>query len=63
MSFSKKLKELRIKNNLTQTDLGEKIYLSRATISKYEQGKMEPNIDTIIELSNIFKVSIDELLR
>lgn len=63
MSFSKKLKELRIKNNLTQTDLGEKIYLSRTTISKYEQGKMEPDIDTIIELSNIFKVSIDELLR
>nr|DAE90089.1 MAG TPA: Repressor protein CI [Caudoviricetes sp.] len=63
MSFSKKLKELRIKNNLTQTDLGEKIYLSRTTISKYEQGKMEPNIDTIIELSNIFKISIDELLR
>lgn len=63
MSFSKKIKELRIKNNLTQTDLGEKIYLSRTTISKYEQGKMEPNIDTIIELSNIFKISIDELLR
>lgn len=63
MSFSKKLKELRIKNNLTQTDLGEKIYLSRTTISKYEQGKMEPDIDTIIELSNIFKISIDELLR
>jgi transcriptional regulator with XRE-family HTH domain len=63
MSFSKKLKELRIKNNLTQTDLGEKIYLSRTTISNYEQGKMEPNIDTIIELSNIFKISIDELLR
>lgn len=44
MSFSKKLKELRIKNNLTQTDLGEKIYLSRTTISKYEQGKTVFNV-------------------
>lgn len=46
MAFPEKLKALRLKNGLTQDKLGEKLYLSRTSISHYEQGKFEPNIET-----------------
>lgn len=63
MAFPEKLKALRLKNKLTQEELGEKLYLSRTSISSYEIGKNEPNIETIIAISDLFKISIDELLK
>ena len=63
MAFSEKLKALRLKNGLTQDELGEKLYLSRTSISYYEQGKFEPDIKTIIDISNLFNVTTDELLK
>lgn len=63
MAFPEKLKALRLGNGLTQDELGEKLYLSRASISYYEQGKFEPDINTIIAVSDLFKISIDELLK
>lgn len=63
MAFSEKLKALRLKYKLTQEELGEKLYLSRTSISSYEIGKNEPNIETIIAISDFFKISIDELLK
>lgn len=63
MAFPEKLKALRLKNGLTQDELGEKLYLSRSSISYYEQGKFEPNIQTLIEMSKLFNIPIDELLE
>lgn len=63
MAFPEKLKALRLKNKLTQEELGEKLYLSRTSISSYEIGKNEPNIEAIIAISDLFKISIDELLK
>lgn len=63
MAFPEKLKALRLKHKLTQEELGEKLYLSRTSISSYEIGKNEPNIETIIAISDLFKISIDELLK
>lgn len=63
MAFPEKLKALRLKNGLTQDELGEKLYLSRTSISYYEQGKFEPDINTIIAISDLFKISIDEPLK
>ena len=62
MKFSEKLKELRIKKGLTQESLAEKLNISRQSISKWEQGINEPNIQTLKELCLIFQVSIDELV-
>ena len=59
MAFPEKLKALRLKNGLTQDELGEKLYLSRTSISNYEYGKFE----TIIDISDLFNVTIDELLK
>lgn len=63
MAFPEKLKALRLKNGLTQDELGEKLYLSRASISYYEKGRFEPNIETIIAVADLFNITTDELLR
>lgn len=62
MEFHKKLQELRKNKGLTQEELAEALYVSRTAISKWEQGRGYPNIDSLKEISNYFSVSIDELL-
>ena len=57
-----RLKELREEKELTQEALGELINLTKANISKYESGKLEPNIETINFLASYFGVSSDYLL-
>ena len=63
MAFPGQLKALRLENGLTQDELGEKLYLSRTSISNYEIGKNEPNIETIIAISDLFNITTDELLK
>lgn len=63
MAFPEKLKALRLENGLTQDELGEKLYLSRTSRAYYEQGKFEPNIETIIAVADLFNITTDELLR
>ena len=63
MPFNENLKLLRTKNKLTQAELGKILNLSRSTISNYEAGKMQPAIETIIEISKYFKITIDSLLK
>ena len=57
-----RIKSLREMHNMTQTELGNKLNVSKATISKYESGKVEPSIASLISLSKLFNVSIDFLL-
>ena len=57
-----KLKELRKENQKTQDDLARALNVSHGTYNNYEQGKYEPNIDTIIKLANYYDVSIDYLV-
>lgn len=63
MVFGERLKKEREKRDWSQVDLAEKIYVSRQSISKWETGKNYPSIEVIIELSNLFDITIDELLR
>ena len=63
MPFNENLKLLRTKNKLTQAELGKILNLSDLTISNYEAGKMQPSIETIIEISKYFKITIDSLLK
>ncbi|PHB24326.1 helix-turn-helix domain-containing protein [Bacillus toyonensis] len=60
MIFSERLKEEREKRNWSQNDLAEKLHVSRQSVSKWETGK---NIEIIIHLSDLFGITIDELLR
>ncbi|WP_410981586.1 helix-turn-helix domain-containing protein [Bacillus cereus] len=63
MIFSERLKEEREKRNWSQNDLAEKIHVSRQSVSKWETGKNYPSIEIIIHLSDLFGITIDELLR
>lgn len=63
MNFNEKLKQERKKLNLSQEDLANKINISRQSISKWELGKGYPNLETLIELSEIFDITVDELLK
>lgn len=62
MEFSEKLQQLRKQNNLTQEQLAERLFVSRTAVSKWENGKGYPNIESLKSISKIFIVSIDELL-
>ncbi len=62
MEFNEKLQELRKKKGITQEELAEALYVSRAAVSKWESGRGYPNIDSLKAVANYFSVSIDELL-
>ena len=63
MKFNEKLIELRRKEGLSQEELGEKLNVTRQTVSKWELGQTTPEMDKLMELSKIFNVSIDELIN
>lgn len=62
MEFNKKLQELRKEKGLTQEELAEKLYVSRAAISKWESGRGYPSIDSLKLIARFFSVTVDELL-
>ena len=62
MEFSEKLQKLRTNEKLTQEELAEKLYVSRAAISKWESGRGYPSIDSLKAIAKYFHVTIDELI-
>ena len=56
------LLELRTKNNLSQDDLAEKVFVTRQAVSRWENGDTVPNTETLKLLSNLYNVSINTLL-
>ncbi|MCM3609668.1 helix-turn-helix domain-containing protein [Planomicrobium sp. MB-3u-38] len=63
MIFSERLKTEREKMGWSQTELAEKIHVSRQSVSKWETGKSLPSIEVLIDLSDLFGITIDEMLR
>ena len=59
---AKKIQELRLKRNLSQGDLADKLGVSRQAISKWEREEGLPDLYNIKKLAEIFKVSVDELI-
>ena len=60
--FNDRLKELRNKAGLKQSELGEKVGVSASTIGMYEQGRRSPDREMLIKLSNVFNVTLDYLV-
>lgn len=56
------LLDLRKKNDLTQDELAEKLFVTRQAVSRWESGETTPNIETLKALSKLFDVSINTLL-
>jgi len=63
MTLSEKLKTLRIKNNLTQQSLADKLGLQRSTISQYESGRIAPSGSVLKNMASFFSISVDMLLE
>ena len=57
-----KIKIYREKKRMTQNEVADILNVSPATISKYESGALEPNIESLKRLAELFEISIDELL-
>ena len=62
MEFNEKLVQLRKSRNMTQDELAEALYVSRAAVSKWESGRGLPSIESLKDIAKFFSVSIDELL-
>lgn len=63
MEIGKKLKEARMNAGLTQERAAEALLVSRQTLSNWENEKTYPDILSIIRLSDLYAVSLDELLK
>ena len=61
-NFSDILKQLRKSHNLTQAELGKNVWLSKAVVSKYENGLGYPTFDVLIRIADFFGVTTDYLL-
>jgi len=63
MEIGSKLKSHRMTQNLTQEEVAEKLHVSRATISSWETGRTFPDIEKLIYLSDLYDLSLDQLIR
>ena len=61
--LGEKIKAYRENKNMTQNEIAEILGVKATTISKYEAGTLEPNIESLKKLADLFEVSIDELLK
>lgn len=62
VDFGNTLKTLRIRNDMTQEQLAQRLGLTKSVISAYETGLRMPSYEVLISISRIFKVSTDYLL-
>lgn len=62
MTLGEKITQLRIAANMTQEDLAEKLLVSRQSVSKWEMDQALPQIDKVLMLCELFKLSTDEML-
>lgn len=63
MNFAQTFAQLRKKNNLTQEKIAKKLSVSRKTISNWENSRNFPDIDTLIQISSLFDISLDDLIK
>jgi transcriptional regulator with XRE-family HTH domain len=63
MDISERLKEARQNIGMTQDQVAEKIMVSRVTISNWENGKSLPDVVSLISLSDLYSISLDDLLK
>lgn len=63
MKIGAQIKKFRTGMNLSQEELAERLYVSRQTISNWETGKSYPDIHSLLLLSTLFQVSLDELVK
>lgn len=63
MELGKQIKKYRTEANLSQEGLADKVFVSRQTVSNWENDKNYPDIKSLVLLSEIFHVSLDNLIK
>ena len=63
MELGKNIAKIRKDNNLTQDELALKYFVTRQTISNWENGKSYPDLETLVKISDDFNISLDVLLK
>ena len=63
MTIGDVIKKERIENKLTQEELAKKLNISRQTVSKWEVGTSLPNIEQLIQLTELLNLSLDNLIK
>lgn len=63
MEFATKIRNYRRQRDWTQQVVAEKLGVSRKTISSWENGRSYPDIFMLVQLSDLYRVSLDDLLR
>lgn len=60
--FDERIKELRLSLGLNQIQFGRKLFITKQCVSNWENGNIQPSIDMLIKICNVFHVSADYLL-
>lgn len=63
MELKDKIQELRKRRNLSQEKLAEELKVSRQAVAKWEKGETYPDIKNLVQLSNLFNITLDRLLK
>lgn len=63
MTLAEKILHLRTQQGLSQLELAERLGVSRQSVSKWETGQSVPDLDKLIKLSDLFGITVDELVR
>ncbi len=61
-NLGQKIKNLRIENNMTQSDLGNKLFLTDKTISSWENNRTMPDVDMLLKICDAFRISLFNLI-
>lgn len=63
MELNKQIKKYRMEANLSQEELADKLFVSRQTISNWENDKSYPDVNSLLLISEIFQISLDNLIK
>ncbi|MDE6425961.1 MAG: helix-turn-helix domain-containing protein [Ruminococcus sp.] len=63
MNIGKSIRQIRTENNMSQEDFAEIFFVTRQTVSNWENEKSYPDLNTIVKISDRFGVSLDKLLK
>ena len=61
-NVGKNIRNMRTKNKMTQDELAEKLFVSRQTVSNYETGKSNPDIDMLIKIAEVLNTDVNILI-
>ena len=60
-TFANRLIQARKKANMTQTEVAKELNITQTTLSKYETGRLEPNIELLTKIINLYEINANWL--